>query len=119
VHPETGERALFVNPASVTRLVDFSPAESRRLLELFFAQIIRPEYTVRFTWDAGAVAFWDNRATAHLAATDLAHLAHLPNVHRTMHRIALLGDRPVGPDGYTSEIVGGEPLHAYADPDPT
>jgi taurine dioxygenase len=116
VNPQTGERALFLNPASVKRLVGFNPAESRRLLELFFAQIIRPEYTVRFTWQPGSVAFWDNQATAHLAATDLAHL---PGVHRTMYRIALLGERPVGPTGFTSEIVSGEPLLAYDEADPT
>jgi alpha-ketoglutarate-dependent taurine dioxygenase len=110
VHPQTGERALFLNPASVTRLIGLNPAESHRLLELFFAQIIRPEYTVRFTWQTGSVAFWDNQATAHLAATDLAHL---PNIHRTMYRIALLGERPIGPTGYTSQIVSGEPLRAY------
>lgn len=110
VHPETGERALFVNPASTTRIVGFSPAESSRLLTLLFAQIIRPEYTVRFTWQPGSVAFWDNRATAHLAATDLAHL---PDVHRTMYRVTLLGDRPVGPDGFTSQVVSGTPMTAY------
>ncbi|WP_198348360.1 TauD/TfdA family dioxygenase [Plantactinospora sp. KBS50] len=56
VHPETGEHALYVHPASVSRIVGLTPAESRRLLNVFFAQIIRPEYTVRFRWQAGSVA---------------------------------------------------------------
>ncbi|MDG4795131.1 TauD/TfdA family dioxygenase [Micromonospora sp. WMMD1082] len=108
VHPETGERALFVHPASVSRIPGLSPAESSKLLDLLFAQIIRPEYTVRFSWQPGSIAIWDNRATAHLAATDLSHL----DARRTMYRVTVLGDRPSGPDGFTSEIIAGEPLAA-------
>jgi alpha-ketoglutarate-dependent sulfate ester dioxygenase len=107
VHPETGERALFVNPASTTRLIGLNPVESRRLLDLFFAHITRPEYTVRFSWQPGSVAFWDNRATAHMAATDIADI---PGLRRTMFRVTLLGDRPTGPNGYTSQITAGQPM---------
>lgn len=109
VHPETGERALFVNPASTKRILGLTPVESRHLLDLFFAQIIRPEYTVRFRWQPGSVAFWDNRATAHLAAVDFGHLS----VARRMHRVTILGDRPVGPDGFVSELVAGEEMVAF------
>jgi alpha-ketoglutarate-dependent taurine dioxygenase len=107
VHPETGERALFVNPASTNRILGLSPTESRHILDLLFEQIIRPEYTVRFRWYAGSIAFWDNRSTAHLAAVDLNHL----KVSRRMHRVTILGDRPVGPDGFVSEVVAGEPFY--------
>ena len=110
VHPDTGERSLFVNPASTSRIVGLTPTESRALLDLLFAQITRSEYTVRFRWAPGSVAFWDNRSTAHLAATDTADVPE----RRTMHRVAILGDRPVGPDGFTSEHVAGEPLAPYS-----
>jgi taurine dioxygenase len=113
VHPETGERALFVNPASTARVVGLTTVESRYLLDLLFEQITRPEYTVRFRWMAGDIAIWDNRATAHLAATDLAHL----DGPRRMHRVTVLGDRPTGPDGYTSEVVAGEPFLPMPRPD--
>lgn len=67
VHPETGERALFVNPGFTSHILDVSPQESDLLLELFFNQITKPAYTTRFRWNNGDIAFWDNRATAHLA----------------------------------------------------
>ena len=66
VHPRTGERALFVNPGFVDSVLDVSASESRWILQHLFAEITRPEYTVRFRWAPGSVAFWDNRATAHL-----------------------------------------------------
>ncbi|WP_433680312.1 TauD/TfdA dioxygenase family protein [Nocardia sp. CA-119907] len=110
VHPETGEKALFVNPGFTTRILDLSAVESRKLLELLYEHLTRPEYTVRFKWEPGSVAFWDNRATAHLGPQDLDHL----DVERVLHRVTLIGDRPVGPTGYTSEIVEGEEFRATA-----
>jgi alpha-ketoglutarate-dependent taurine dioxygenase len=108
VHPETGERALFVNPGFTSRIVDVSASESTHVLGLLFAEITRPEYTVRFRWQPGHVAFWDNRATAHIAPRDLEHR----DVARRLHRVTLLGDVPVGPDGRESEIVAGRPFTA-------
>ncbi|MEU6721020.1 TauD/TfdA family dioxygenase [Nonomuraea sp. NPDC046802] len=110
VHPETGERALFVNPGFTDHIVGLSALESRRVLELLYEQITRPEYTVRFRWQPGSLAFWDNRATAHLAPSDLDHL----DVQRTLHRVTLIGDRPVGPDGFVSEIIAGREFRAEA-----
>ncbi|MBS2532820.1 TauD/TfdA family dioxygenase [Catenulispora sp. NF23] len=110
VHPETGERALFVNPGFTDHVVGLSAVESRRVLDLFYEHLTRPEYTVRFRWRAGDVAFWDNRATAHLAPRDLDHL----NVRRTLHRVTLIGDRPVGVDGRESELIAGRPFLAQS-----
>ncbi|WP_327066336.1 TauD/TfdA family dioxygenase [Kitasatospora sp. NBC_01250] len=108
VHPETGERALFVNPVFTSHIVDVTAVESRRILDLLHAEITRPEYTVRLRWEAGHVAFWDNRVTAHLAPRDLEHL----DVERRLHRVTLIGDTPVGPDGRESELVAGRPFTA-------
>ncbi|GLW71437.1 taurine dioxygenase [Kitasatospora phosalacinea] len=108
VHPETGERALFVNPVFTSHVVDVTAVESRRILDLLYAEITRPEYTVRLRWEAGHVAFWDNRVTAHLAPLDLDHL----DVERRLHRVTLIGDVPVGPDGQRSELVAGRPFTA-------
>ncbi|MFJ8604220.1 TauD/TfdA dioxygenase family protein [Streptomyces shenzhenensis] len=106
VHPETGERVLYVNGYYVERIVDVSRPESAALLEMLLAQAVRPEYTVRFRWEPGSVAFWDNRATIHLAPSDSAHLGF----PRTMHRVMLAGDVPVGVDGRPSEpVTGTEP----------
>lgn len=108
VHPETGARSLFVNPASTNRICGFSPAQSRELLALFFEQITRPEFTVRWRWSPGDVAFWDNRATAHLSPGDAGPAGE----RRTLYRVTLLGDVPVGPDGTPSTRIAGEPFLA-------
>jgi alpha-ketoglutarate-dependent taurine dioxygenase len=108
VHPETGNRALFVNPASTNRVIGCTPAQSRALLGLLFEQITRPEFTVRWRWEVGDVAFWDNRSTAHLSPGD----AGICGERRTLYRVTLLGDVPVGPDGTESELVAGEPFTA-------
>jgi alpha-ketoglutarate-dependent taurine dioxygenase len=108
VHPETGERALFVSPTFVRYIVGVSPEESRRIINLFFQQITRPEYTVRFRWQKGSIAFWDNRATSHLGPQDIDHIEH----ERKLHRITLVGDIPVGVDGVPSRPIQGEPLLA-------
>jgi uncharacterized protein YciI len=50
----------------------------------------------------------EQRAPA--APTDLDHL----DVQRTLHRVTLIGDRPVGPDGFVSEIVAGREFRAEA-----
>ncbi|MFZ2175296.1 MAG: TauD/TfdA family dioxygenase [Rhodococcus sp. (in: high G+C Gram-positive bacteria)] len=107
VHPETGERALYVNPGFTTHLVGVSPHESRRLLGLLYEELARPEYTVRFKWEPGSIAFWDNRATVHLAPQDLT-LDH----DRRLYRITLVGDVPKGPDGRESVALDGEPFDA-------
>jgi alpha-ketoglutarate-dependent taurine dioxygenase len=104
VHPETGERALFVNPGFTSHILDVSPQESELLLELFFNQITKPAYTTRFRWNNGDIAFWDNRATAHLAPQDLDHI----EVERVLYRTTIKGEVPVGVDGFRSQIVEGE-----------
>ncbi len=104
VHPETGERALYVNPGFTSHILDVSRQESDLLLELFFNQITKPAYTTRFRWNNGDIAFWDNRATAHLAPQDLDHL----EVERILYRTTITGEVPVGPDGFRSQVVEGE-----------
>ncbi|AKG21410.1 TauD/TfdA dioxygenase family protein [Calothrix sp. 336/3] len=104
VHPETGERALFVNPGFTSHILDVSPQESELLLELFFNQITKPAYTTRFRWNNGDIAFWDNRATAHLAPQDIDHI----EVERVLYRTTIKGDIPVGVDGFRSQVVEGE-----------
>ena len=87
--PETGRKALYVNVAHALRFVDMTPEESAGLLGFLFEHQIRPEFTCRFRWSAGAVALWDNRCTLHNPVND--YHGQL----RSMHRITLAGDRPV------------------------
>ena len=108
VHPETGERQLFVSPSFLKSIVGLAPRESELMLELLWEQVVRPEYTVRFKWRAGDVAMWDNRSTAHLAPTDIFESDH----DRQLYRITLVGDVPVGDDGRQSTSLRGEPILA-------
>ncbi|MEV0034020.1 TauD/TfdA family dioxygenase [Nocardia sp. NPDC050793] len=104
VHPVTGERILFVNPGFTTRIVGLSPRQSDAVLKLLFDELSDLAYTVRFRWEKGSLAFWDNRATAHLAPSDLDHL----DVTRVLYRTTLEGDIPVGVDGAPSTSIAGD-----------
>ena len=110
VHPETGERALFVSPgftAGPRELRGYTPSQSDAILRLLWEEATRTQYTTRFRWAPGSVAFWDNRATAHLAIPDAGHLDH----DRVLYRVTLEGTAPEGVDGRTSELVSGEPFY--------
>ena len=104
VHPVTGERALFVNPTFTRYIVGLTDRENRKILDLLFDQIARPEFTVRFRWETDSLAFWDNRATAHLGPVDLAS----SDFDRRVERVTITGDLPVGPDGFESVALRGE-----------
>ncbi|GAC1632486.1 MAG: taurine dioxygenase [Nevskia sp.] len=88
-HPVSGRRGLFVNEGFTTRIRELKGSESEALLRLLFAHVARPEFTMRWRWKPGDVAFWDNRLTQHYALAD-----YLP-ARRVMHRATILGDRPV------------------------
>ena len=88
-HPETGERALFVNPGFTSHIVQLDREESDLLLSYLYAHSTKPEYTVRYHWTAGDLAFWDNRATQHAVVGDFG------TQHRVIQRVTLRGDRPV------------------------
>jgi alpha-ketoglutarate-dependent taurine dioxygenase len=97
IHPETGEKVLFVTPNFTSHIVELSRRESNHVLAMLYEHLMNPAYTCRFHWEPHSIAFWDNRATAHLVPTDVPS-----GMHRSMQRITLVGDLPVGPDGSTS-----------------
>src|SRR5207248_7993223 len=66
VHAETGERVLFASPSYIKSIVGLMPREGQKLLELIWEHVTRPEYTVRFKWNPGDIAFWDHRQTEKL-----------------------------------------------------
>jgi taurine dioxygenase len=104
VHPESGDRSLFVNPLHTAYIVELSRQEGRHLLAMLFEHMVKPEFTVRFRWHPGSVAFWDNRSCAHLVPSDIPSGAH-----RCMHRVSIEGDTPRGTDGSLSYALTGEP----------
>ena len=87
-HPETGRKALYVNRQSTIAFEDMTEAESKPLLDYLCAHAHRPEFTCRFRWRNGSVAFWDNRCTQHVAINDTG------SFRRVMRRLQIDGDRP-------------------------
>ncbi|MCK9924673.1 TauD/TfdA family dioxygenase [Frankia sp. AgPm24] len=87
-HPETGRRSLFVNPGFTTRIKELEIAESDALLAFLYQHSVRPEFTVRYHWQPGTIAFWDNRATQHAVVGDFG------DAHRVIQRVTLRGDEP-------------------------
>jgi len=90
VHPETGQKCLYINPLMTCRIKELNADESKDLLEFLFQKMVRPEFMVRFHWRKGSVAFWDNISTIHRGIyADLPDLAEEP---RIMHRVAVTED---------------------------
>ncbi len=87
-HPETKRKALYVNAAFTQYIVGMERADSDALLKQLYAQAAIPEYQCRFRWQKNSIAFWDNRASQHYAASD-----YFPAVRR-MERVTIIGDRP-------------------------
>jgi len=103
VHPETSERTLLAGDF-VRNFVGLESYESSVLFELLQRRITVPENTIRWNWEPGDVAIWDNRATQHRAIDDY------DDQHRLMHRVTLMGDVPVNVHGQRSRVVSGAPL---------
>jgi alpha-ketoglutarate-dependent sulfate ester dioxygenase len=104
IHPDTGEKILFVNPGTISHIVGLRERESSALLDLLFDEVTRPEYHVRFHWTKHAIAMWDNQAVAHNGPIDYKHF----DLPRVVRRITVAGELPKGPDGFVSEPLEGE-----------
>lgn len=87
-HPETGEDILFVNEGFTTRINELSEAESDELLAFLFEHAVKAEFHLRWKWQEGDVAIWDNRSTQHKALFDYG------DAHRIMHRATVNGTVP-------------------------
>ena len=88
-HPETGRKAIYVNEAFTTRIVELEPAESKAVLQMLFRHMESPRFTLRWRWTLGDMVFWDNRSVQHYAVPDYES-------GRVMERIVFLGTRPGG-----------------------
>ena len=86
-HPVTDKPFLHVNASFTAHVVDMSTRDSDRLLHYLYNHIDRPEFQVRFRWQADCVAMWDNRVTQHYAVADYM------SRYRRMHRVTVVNDR--------------------------
>jgi alpha-ketoglutarate-dependent taurine dioxygenase len=88
-HVETGRKCLYVNGTFTIRFKDMTEEESEPLLSYLWQHAVRPEFTCRFRWEKGSIAFWDNRCVQHNAINDYH------GQRRVMHRVTIEGERPV------------------------
>lgn len=85
VHPVTGRRVLYVNEHFTRRIVEMNATESDVLLRYLTAWVTNPRFTVRYRWQAGTVAMWDNRSTQHFVLNDFVG-------QRIIQRVTVMGD---------------------------
>ena len=101
VHPETGKRVLLLGHF-IKHFVGLGPAESAALFGLLQARVTKLENTVRWDWQPGDLALWDNRATQHYAVADY------DDQYRRLNRVTLAGDIPIDVHGRHSRAVVGD-----------
>jgi taurine dioxygenase len=87
-HPETKQQVVYVNGAFTSHIKDMDEQESSVLLDTLYKSAWNPEVQCRFKWRADSIAFWDNRACQHFAASD-----YFPAV-RKMERVTIAGEKP-------------------------
>ena len=87
-HPETGGKAIYVNPLFTTQIEGLTASESRDILGFLYRHIVTPEFTVRLSWQRHTAVIWDNRSVQHKPVNDF-----FPQ-HRKLHRVTIAGDRP-------------------------
>jgi taurine dioxygenase len=101
VHPETGKRVLLLGHF-VKQFVGLGRSESATLFGLLQSRITKLENTIRWNWQPGDIAVWDNRATQHYAVADY------DDQYRRLTRVTLAGDIPVDVHGQRSRAIVGD-----------
>lgn len=106
IHPETGRKAIFVNPQFTIRIKGLKERESRALLDMLYDLPKIPELQYRHHWAPNTLICWDNRSVQHYAPND-----YMPQ-RRFIERVTMAGDRPFGFTGPTYNVKND----AHAEP---
>jgi taurine dioxygenase len=89
-HPETGRKALYLNPNRLDRIVGLERAESDALLDELADEARKPRHHFGHDWRAGDIVIWDNRATMHRVVIDYPE-----GEPRVMQRVLIEGEKPM------------------------
>lgn len=84
VHPDTGEKGLFVDPTYTRHIVGLPPDEADAVLAFLHAHMLKEQFTWRHQWRAGDLLVWDNRSTMHRVLNDFTG-------RRLMYRVSVVG----------------------------
>jgi len=87
-HPETGEKALWVNPLYTIGIDGLADAESDQMLAKLFEHMKQPEFVYCHHWRPNMLMIWDNRCVTHSAQGGYA--GH----RRVLHRLTVAGSAP-------------------------
>ena len=87
-HPETGRKALYVNPAHTVRILGIDDDEAEDLLADLTEHSVKPEFVYRHEWRLHDLVFWDNRCCMHIAEPPPK------GSRRHMNQTTVMGDRP-------------------------
>lgn len=119
-HPVTNLKSLFYNPTFVEHLQGLNGQEALHTMAFLREHLhAADDLTVRWKWEPGSVAFWDNRVVTHRAIPGKpfsrgpvprgsridAEAGAYETSQREGKRTAVFGERPV--------FSGGETLSQY------
>jgi taurine dioxygenase len=88
-HPESGRKAIYLNPIRIEGIEGMEENEALGLLDRLLSHATQPQYEYRHRWQAGDMVMWDNRCLLHKANGDY----DMTQV-RYLYRIMLKGDTP-------------------------
>ena len=73
-HPETGRKALYINPIRIEAIEGLSEPEMLSLMDELMEHATSEKYQYRHKWRLGDLVMWDNRCLLHKAnATTICH----------------------------------------------
>lgn len=85
-HPDTGRRALYINPIRIEGILGMDDREALPLLDELLEHATQERYQYRHVWQAGDLVMWDNRCLMHKANGD-----YDMNEPRFLYRLMIKG----------------------------
>jgi taurine dioxygenase len=87
-HPETGEKALYVDASYAVGIEGMTDEESRPILDFLAEHLVQHAFTCRLRWEPDMLVAWDNRLAVHQAFNDYQ------GFRREMYRTTVVGETP-------------------------